>query len=167
MNEQRNINFNSFQDGENNFIQNSSPKEDFNNDNLDSNEYETMNYYNDVIQSNNQNQMDFMNNNNSNNPQNLDVENLAGMMKNLNIDYGNNFFPNSNVQNMNQIQDNITPQGGQNWGLRDDLYNLNPPGEGRPVRPLPRHPLLQHRSSGGHRRPRGRLRVRHPHRRQG
>lgn len=66
-----------------------------------------MSNYNDMIQNSNQNQLDFMNNN-SNNLQNLDTDNLAGVMKNLSLDnYQNNFFPfntssnNSNNQNIN------------------------------------------------------------------
>ena len=90
-----------------------------------------------MIQNSNQTQLDFMNNN-SNNIQNLDTDNLAGFMKNLSLDnYHNNFFPfntssnNSNNQSINQMQDSLSPQqGGQNWGLRDDMlnFNLNPQG---------------------------------------
>lgn len=93
-----------------------------------------MNYYNDMIQNSNQNQLDFMINNSSN-PQNVDVDNLNGLMKNLTLDnYQNNFFPLNASSNNNNNQNSQIPDSaslpGQNWGMRDDLLNfsLNQPG---------------------------------------
>ena len=85
MNDQRNITINSFQAGENNFNPHSSLKDDivsniyqkininlkikilefliFNNNNIDSNDYDPMSNYNDMMATPNQNQLDFMNNN--------------------------------------------------------------------------------------------------------
>ena len=75
----------------------------------------------------NQNQVDF--NNNINNLQNLDSDNLIGMMNNLSLEnYQNSFFPfnlssnnNNNIQNINSFPNTSN----QNVGLNNDIINFN------------------------------------------